>query len=111
MAKMIIVYWRDIPSQVIVKQRRESGKVMLPHRCQAAIDRAAMRAGKGSSDAYIAEWRRESSPYRGDEDYQTVAQREADKIEAQYTDDRLTELIKNNGNAAGKPKTASVGDS
>ena len=111
MAQKTIVYWRDIPSQVIVKQRRVSGKVMLGHRFQAAIDRAAMRAGKGSSDAYIAEWRRDSERYDGDEDYQTVAQRVADELEAQYTDERLTALIKNNGNGPEKSKNASVDDS
>lgn len=110
MAKRTIVYWRDIPSQVIVKQRRVSGKAMLSHRFQAAIDRAAMRAGKGSSDAYIAEWRRETEPYDGDESYQAVAQRIADDLELQYSDERLTALIKNNGNGPDKPKTASVED-
>ena len=34
--------------------------MMLEHRFQEAIDRAAMRAGKGSSGAYIVEWRRET---------------------------------------------------
>ncbi len=109
-AKQIIVYWRDIPSQVIVKLRRTSGKVMLSDRFQVAVDRAAMRAGKGSSDAYIAEWRRESELYKGDEDYQVVAQRLADDIEAAYSDEQLAALIKNHGNSADKPKEASVED-
>ncbi|MFK8029664.1 MAG: virulence factor [Gammaproteobacteria bacterium] len=107
-AKQIIIYWRDIPSQVNVKLRRNSGKVMLGNRFQVAIDRAAMRAGKGSSDAYIAEWRRESEVYTGDEEYQVVAQRIADVLEVEYPDERLTELIKNHGNAPGKPKDACV---
>ena len=108
--KKITVYWRDIPSQVIVKLRRTSGKVMLSPRFQSAIDRAAMRAGKGSSDAYIAEWRRESEVYRGDEDYQTVAQRTADEIEAAYTDQMLTALVKNKGNAPDNSEDAPVED-
>ena len=110
MAKKTIIYLRDIPSQVIVKHRRESGKAVLSQRFQVAIDRAAMRAGKGSSDAYIAEWRRESTDYKGDEDYETVAQREAQLLESQYTDEQLTRLIRNNGNAEGKSKDASVDD-
>ena len=61
MAKLITVYWRDIPSQVIAKKGRTTSKVQLSHRFQEAIDRAAMRAGKGSSDAYLSEWRREAS--------------------------------------------------
>jgi hypothetical protein len=30
--------------------------VQLSQRFQEAVDRAAMRAGKGSSDAYLADW-------------------------------------------------------
>ena len=51
MAKLTIMYWRDIPSQVIAKIGRRSAKVPLGSRFQEAIDRAAMRAGKGSRDA------------------------------------------------------------
>ncbi|MEM7084024.1 MAG: virulence factor [Pseudomonadota bacterium] len=109
-AKQIVVYWRDIPSQVIVKQRRTSGKAMLSERFQVAIDRAAMRAGKGGSDAYIAEWRRVSEAYSGDEDFQHVAQRKADELELEYSDSRLAALVKNNGNSEDKPKDASVND-
>ena len=45
MAQRIIVYWRDIPAQVIVRQGRTSEKRELPERFIQAIDRAAMRAG------------------------------------------------------------------
>ena len=58
MASLTIISWRDIPAQVIVKQGRETAKVQLTHRFQEAVDRAAMRAGKGSSDAYLADWKR-----------------------------------------------------
>ena len=51
----IEVYWRDIPAQILVKSGRVRGKAMLSHRFQAAIDRAAMRAGKGGSDEYLEE--------------------------------------------------------
>ena len=44
MAKLITVYWRDIPSQVMVRVGRDTSKVMLSQRFQEAIDRAAMRA-------------------------------------------------------------------
>ena len=45
MAKLIVISWRDIPSQVVVKAGRQAEKLMLSHRFQEAIDRAAMRAG------------------------------------------------------------------
>ena len=60
MAKLITVFWRDIPSQVMSRKGRETRKVLLSPRFQEAIDRAAMRAGKGASDAYMSEWRRET---------------------------------------------------
>ena len=62
MPELIRIYWRDIPSQVIAKAGRRSAKVMLPDRFQQAIDRAAMRAGKGGSEAYMEDWRRERGP-------------------------------------------------
>ena len=58
MASLIVISWRDIPAQVIVKRGREAAKVQLSQRFQEAVDRAAMRAGKGSSDAYLADWQR-----------------------------------------------------
>lgn len=46
----IVTDWRDIPSMVTIKRRRDNDNVILAPRFQIAIDRAAMRAGKGSSD-------------------------------------------------------------
>ena len=93
---MILISWRDIPSQVVVKQGRETGKVQLSHRFQEAIDRAAMRAGKAGSDAYLADWKR-SAPVECGNDMQVVAQTEADRIEALYSDDDLLRLIRAHG--------------
>ena len=58
MAKLIVISWRDVPSQVVVRQGRDTVRVQLSARFQEAVDRAAMRAGKGKSDAYIADWKR-----------------------------------------------------
>lgn len=98
MAKKIIIYWRDIPAQVLVQRGRVRQKVHLSKRFQEAIDRAAMRAGKGSSDAYISEWRRESSVCEGD-DLQAIAASEAQRLESAYSDERLLELIRSHGSA------------
>ena len=46
MTKLITIYWRDIPSQVIAKQGRKSVKIQLSNRFQICIDKAAMRAGR-----------------------------------------------------------------
>jgi hypothetical protein len=96
MAKLITVFWRDIPAQVIVKSGRRSAKVQLAERFQVAIDRAAMRAGKGSSDAYLEDWRR-SDPQECGDDLEAEAAAEAARLEAQYSEQQLERLIKSGG--------------
>lgn len=96
MAKLIMISWRDIPAQVLVKAGRETAKVQLPLRFQEAIDRAAMRAGKASSDAYLADWKR-SEPRRCGDDLQFEAKAEADRIEARYSDADLLRIIRAHG--------------
>jgi hypothetical protein len=69
----IIVYWRDIPAQVIIKRGRERGKAELSQRFHVGIDRAAMRAGKGGSEEYMADWRRDSSTFQGSGDLHSLS--------------------------------------
>jgi hypothetical protein len=95
-ASLIVISWRDIPAQVIVKRGRETAKVQLSQRFQEAVDRAAMRAGKGSSDAYLADWQR-SAPRPCGEDLQAEAALEAARLEAQYSDESLERLIRAKG--------------
>ena len=96
MADLIIISWRDIPAQVIVKRGRETAKVQLSQRFQEAVDRAAMRAGKGSSDAYLADWKR-SDPRPCGEDLQAEVAAEAARLEARYSDEDLERLIRAKG--------------
>lgn len=96
MPKLSLISWRDIPSQVIIKRGRESAKALLSPRFQKAIDRAAMRAGRGSSDAYLADWRRSEGRPCG-EDMEAEAAAEAMRLEAQYDDARLEALIRAHG--------------
>src|SRR5262249_40093896 len=70
-ATLTITSGRDIPAQVVGKRGGETAKVQLSARFQEAVDRAAMRAGKGSSDAYLADWKR-SEPQPCDEDIHNV---------------------------------------
>jgi hypothetical protein len=109
MASLIIISWRDIPSQVIVKRGRETGKVPLSARFQEAIDRAAMRAGKGSSEAYMADWRR-SAPRPCGEDLQAEASAAAAELEARYSDADLERMIRAKGNDEPKPAAAPLDD-
>lgn len=93
----IDVYWRDIPSQVLIKRGRERGKYLLEHRFQAAIDRAAMRAGKGGSDAYLEEWRRVTTTIESDQSAQDLAVEIGKAIESEVTDKMLANWVKNKG--------------
>ncbi|MGQ7843216.1 virulence factor [Granulosicoccus sp. 3-233] len=98
MPELIRIYWRDIPSQVTAKAGRKSARVMLPARFQEAIDRAAMRAGKGSSDAYMEDWRRERSPCSAD--LQSEADAAASALVASFDEQTLEALTKVKGVAA-----------
>ena len=100
MASLTIISWRDIPAQVVVKRGRETAKMPLSARFQEAVDRAAMRAGKGTSDAYLADWKR-SEPRPCGEDLQAEAAAEAARIEARFNDEVLEQLIRAKGLAAG----------
>lgn len=96
MASVTIVYWRDMPAQVIVGKGRRGAKHPLPERFEQAIDRAAMKSGAAGSDDYLAEWRR-GAPYEVEGADGDVAAAEAARIEAEFTPERLRALIDNNG--------------
>ena len=95
----IDILWRDIPSQVLIKRGRERGKYMLSARFQEAIDRAAMRAGKGGSDAYLDEWRRVTTSIEAEGALEDIAQRLGEEIESQVSDEQLAVLVKQKGSA------------
>ena len=100
MAKLTIVYWRDIPAQVIAKQKRTTAKRVLSERFEKAIDRAAMRSGARDTDAYLAEWRRGDAAPCGD-NLEAEADSAAARLEADYGDDRLAALIDSGGREGG----------
>lgn len=96
MPDVTIVYWRDIPAQVIVGKGRRGSKRALPERFEQAIDRAAMKVGAADTDAYLAEWRK-AAPYPVDGDADAVADAEAARLDAEYDADRIKTLIANEG--------------
>ncbi|MBN9510053.1 MAG: virulence factor [Alphaproteobacteria bacterium] len=100
MAQRIIVFWRDIPAQVIIRQGRTSEKRELPERFIQAVDRAAMRAGLRDSDAYLGEWRR-GTPTECGEDLVAEADAALAALEAEYDADRLAALVRAGGRADG----------
>ncbi len=97
MVRKVVVFWRDIPSQVIVQRGRQREKVLLSQRFQETIDRAAMRAGKGGSEAYLAEWRRETTVLEADGELRAVALAEAEGFERTFSRERLQALVRSHG--------------
>jgi hypothetical protein len=96
MAKLICIYWRDIPAQVVGRAGRKNGfKQELAPRFAAAIDRAAMRAGRGSSDAYLEDWRREAEEVSGD--LEALVNERVALLESQFDDDYLESVVKAGG--------------
>lgn len=97
MPEVTIVYWRDIPAQVIVGKGRRGFKVQLPERFEQAIDRAAMKTGAAGTDDYLAEWRKaDPVTVEGDSD-EAVARAEAARLDAEYDSQRIKALIANDG--------------
>jgi Virulence factor len=96
MAELIVVSWRDIPAQVIVKAGRQSAKRPLSDRFQEAIDRAAMHAQLRETDAYLGEWRRITAGSCSD-DLEAEVAAAAARLEADYPPERLRALVANGG--------------
>lgn len=96
MADLTVVYWRDIPAQVIVKKGRMTARRELPLRFTEAIDMCAMRVGARDTDAYLAEWRR-GTPQPVSDDLETEADKALQAIEREFPDERLKALVKAGG--------------
>jgi hypothetical protein len=96
MADLVIVYWRDIPRQVIVKKGRQNAKRELSVRFEEAIDMAAMRSGAAGTDDYLSAWRK-ADPVPVGDDLEAEADKAMQDLEAQYPRERLVALAKAGG--------------
>jgi hypothetical protein len=94
--KLIIMYWRDIPAQVLAKAGRANARRELTPRFQDAIDRAAMKHGARDSDAYLDGWRKGSGEPCGG-DLEAVVEEAAARLEQDYDAARLKRLIASGG--------------
>lgn len=102
MVDVTIVYWRDIPAQVIVGKGRRGAKKQLSERFEQAIDRAAMKDGAAGTDDYLAAWRK-APPFAVDGAPEEVVSAQCDRLESEYDKARLIDLINNGGWAADRP--------
>jgi hypothetical protein len=97
MAELIVVYWRDIPAQVIARAgRRNQVKIELDERFAKAIDIAAMKGGARGGDAYLADWRK-AAPVEVSDDLQGEAEAMARQLEEEYDETRLKTLMASGG--------------
>jgi len=100
MAERVVLLWRDIPAQVIVRSGRRSAKRQLSDRFQQAIDMAAMRAKLTGTDAYLEQWRR-SDPEPCGDDLEAEALAAAEALEAAWPQERLREIARAGGRVGG----------
>lgn len=96
MPQVTIVYWRDIPAQVIVGKGRSACKRALSERFEQAIDRVAMKIGARDADLYLAEWRK-AAPIEIPGAPEEVAAACADKLEQTHDTQKLHTLVANDG--------------
>jgi hypothetical protein len=96
MGTVVVIFWRDIPSQVVVREGRKTAKRELSDRFIRAIDVAAMHARATSEDAYLADWRR-SDPSLCDGDVEAIATEVVARLEREYDTHRLAMLAKHDG--------------
>lgn len=88
--EVTVVYWRDIPAQVMAGRGRNAIRAKLPDRFQEAIDRAAAGAGLTGSEEYTSQLHKVSVPGPSP---RVVA----DQIDADYPDTVLDEIARNHG--------------
>ena len=106
MAKITIVYWRDIPAQIIAEhgrgRNRKQSKIELGKKFLVSIDSAAMKSGAEGSDDYLSDWRR-SAPEEISDSLELEVNKLKKEIEEKYSNSKLKELISNGGFEKIKP--------
>ncbi len=95
MPELTVIFWRDIPAQVVASDGDSSARVQLTDRFQKAIDAAAMKAGLAEMDAYLDEWRREARECGADLEAEVA--REAERLERAYPVESIRSLVRGGG--------------
>ena len=90
-----MISWRDIPAQVTATDGERSARVTLADQFMLAVDEAAMRAGLSGSDAYLAEWRRQTRECGSDLEREVAD--EVVRLEKALPPDVLDQLVEAGG--------------
>jgi hypothetical protein len=94
-AQLKVIYWRDIPGRVVVRESRRSTRLNLSARFMHAIERAAYRLKKKQADAMFEPWHDVAQTVDGDVHVQ--ARSLVQQLEEQYTQEVLETLIRASG--------------
>lgn len=100
MADLIVVYWRDIPAQIIVKKGRQNAKRELPMRFIQAIDACAMKVGAKSASNYLDDWRK-ADPIPVGDDIDAEADKAVTDLDTRYDKAKLIALVNSSGRENG----------
>lgn len=98
MARLVTIYWRDIPAHVNAQSGRLRQKAPMPARFEDAIAKAAAVAGLFTYHEFVGHWRRTDRPC-GD-DLIAEAAKEAALLNESFSDETLAHLVRNGGSSA-----------
>jgi len=96
MTDAIVIYWREIPTQIVIGSGRKAVKRPLADRFLVAVDRAAMVEGLTGTDDYLDEWKKMPTQ-APDLPPEEAAEALATEIETEYPAERLANLAKHGG--------------
>jgi hypothetical protein len=86
-----VIWWHDIPSQVLVRDGEHTLKAALPARFQHAIDRAAMGGGRAGSGSYMEGWTRSERPCSAD--LQAALDAEVAALDERFPAEELDRIV------------------
>ena len=95
MAKLKIVYWHDIPGQIVMRIGRRNERLRLSGKFSEAIDRASNRLKKQGKDALFDPWKVVDQAFQGN--IREQAELLVKQIEENYNDEVLDRLIRASG--------------
>ena len=95
MSQLKVVFWRDIPGQVVYRDGGRNRRLRLSPRFFRAIERATYRLRKTGEDALFDPWHDVAQPVDGD--VREQAAQLVQQLELEYTDDILDSLVRSRG--------------
>ena len=95
MSQLKVVFWRDIPGQVVYRDGGRNRRLRLSPRFFRAIERATYRLRKTGEDALFDPWHDVAQIVSGNVREQAV--KLVEQLEADYTDDILDSLVRARG--------------